>query len=82
MTEIIQSADPLRDVLYALAIAAPAPDASVLDDLVRRYPQHAAELTDMAVALALDHLHESGTEAASPEITGQRSDRERYEPVS
>lgn len=44
----------LSDVLYALALAMPVPDAKTLDEFVRRYPQHADALTDFAVQLALD----------------------------
>jgi hypothetical protein len=71
MTEITQRADSLKDALYALAMAKPTPDAGVLDDLVRRYPRHAAELTDMAVALALDHLQDGGINPVLPEISGR-----------
>ena len=45
---------PLRDVLYALSLAKPIPDAEVLDDFVRRYPEYAAALTDFAIELAMD----------------------------
>jgi hypothetical protein len=55
-TETIRSAELLQDALYALALAKPIPDAAVLDDLVRRYPHYAAQLTDMAVELALEVL--------------------------
>ncbi len=61
----------LDEALYALAQAWPAPDAIELEKLVRRYPEHAAELTDYAVALALDALDdedEDVVETASPEI--------------
>ena len=55
-TQTVRSAGSLQEALYALALAKPVPDASVLDDLVRRYPQYAAQLTDMAVELALEVL--------------------------
>lgn len=42
------------DVLYALALAMPVPDAKTLDEFVRKYPQHAEALTEFAVQLALD----------------------------
>ena len=51
----------LSDVLYALALAMPVPDARTLDDFVRRYPQHAAALTEFAVQLALE-----------PEVTDEK----------
>ena len=31
---------PLRDVLYAFSLAQPVPDARLLDEFVRRYPEH------------------------------------------
>ena len=55
---------PLREALYALSMAKRMPDAEVLDDIVRQYPQFADELTDFAVELALDCLRETGVEAA------------------
>lgn len=55
---------PLRDALYALAMAASTPDAEVLDEIVRQYPQFADELTDFAVELAIDSLPEVANEAA------------------
>ena len=47
---------PLRSVLYELALAKPAPDAALVDAFVRHYPEHAADLTEYAIALALDAL--------------------------
>lgn len=49
----------LSEVLYALALAMPVPDANTLDEFVRRYPQHADALTEFAVDLAL----EAGTDS-------------------
>lgn len=49
-----ESNKPLSDVLYALALAMPVPDARTLDDFVRRYPEHADALTEFAVELALE----------------------------
>jgi hypothetical protein len=66
-TQTIRSAGSLQDALYALALAKPAPDAAVLDDLVRRYPQYAAQLTDMAVELALEILADRDEE---PNVSG------------
>jgi hypothetical protein len=47
---------PLRDVFYALSLAKPVPDAEILDDFIRRYPEHAAALTDFAIELVMDAL--------------------------
>jgi hypothetical protein len=44
----------LRDVLYAFSLAKPVPDARLLDEFVRRYPEHAAEITDFAIEVAID----------------------------
>jgi hypothetical protein len=44
----------LRDVLYSFWLAKPVPDARLLDEFVRRYPEHAAEITDFAIELAID----------------------------
>jgi hypothetical protein len=47
---------PLRTVLYELALAKPAPDAALVDEFVRDYPEYAAELTEYAIELALDAI--------------------------
>jgi hypothetical protein len=56
ITEFTRNAAPLQDAFYALSLAKPAPDAEVLDELVRLYPEFGAQLTEMAVELALDAL--------------------------
>lgn len=59
----------LREALYELSIAKHMPDAQVLDDVVRRYPQFAEELTDFAVELALDALRgEAAADAAESAV--------------
>lgn len=45
---------PLRDVLYEFSLAKLIPDADLLDEYVREFPQYAEELVDFAVSLALD----------------------------
>ncbi len=44
----------LGDVLYALALDDRDDRADVLDEYCREYPEHAAELTDFAIELAVD----------------------------
>jgi len=66
----IRTAESLRDALYALALAKPAPNAAVLDDLVRRYPEYAEQLTDMAVTLALEVLVDRDKEPLPEELSG------------
>jgi hypothetical protein len=51
-----QSPTPLRNVFYELALAKPAPDAALVDEFVRYYPQYASELTEYAIKLALDAI--------------------------
>jgi len=52
----ITRATPLQDALYELALAMPSPDAGILDEFVRRYPDYTEALTDLAVELALESL--------------------------
>jgi hypothetical protein len=65
-TQITRGTTRFDDALYALAQASPAPDAAWLDALARRYPEHATELTELAIELALEALDdEEGTVPAS-----------------
>jgi hypothetical protein len=48
----------LREALYELTLTQEVPDARVLDEIVRRYPRLGDELTDYAIALALDALRD------------------------
>jgi len=61
----------LRDVLYAFSLAKPIPDARLLDEFVRRYPEHAAEITDFAVELAIDAARggDAGVLEAEPNVS-------------
>jgi hypothetical protein len=51
-----RSPAPLRNVLYELALAKPAPDAALVDEFVRHYPEYASDLTEYAIELALDAI--------------------------
>lgn len=62
MTTTTRPASELDDVLYEFALATERPDAALLDEFTRRYPEHAAALTSFAVSVALDTL----TEAKEP----------------
>jgi hypothetical protein len=65
-TKATRSDTSLQDALYALSLAQPMPNAAVLDDLVRRYPDYAVELTDIAIEFALDALcNDEDKEASS-----------------
>jgi hypothetical protein len=55
-SKVVRGEARLEDAFYALSVAKAVPDAETLDQLVRQYPQFAAELTEMAVDLALDAL--------------------------
>ena len=76
----ISSDAPLEDVLHAFSIKQSVPDAKLLNEFVRRYPQYSEELTDLAAALVLDAVGDGlkdpvkfGEEAAaainSPEVS-------------
>lgn len=49
-----KSSVPLRDVLYSFSLAKSVPDAELLDEYVRNYPEYGAELTDFAVEIIID----------------------------
>jgi hypothetical protein len=51
-----QTPAALRDVFYEFALAHPHPDAAALDAFTRRYPQHAPDLTEFAIELAIDAM--------------------------
>jgi hypothetical protein len=56
----------LRDAMYAMSLAKHAPDAELLDEFVRRYPEHAEALTNFAIELTLDALEHGDEEADCP----------------
>jgi hypothetical protein len=56
----------LRDAKYYLALSKPSLDAELLDEVVRRFPEHAAELTEFAIDLALDSAAESEDQPVEP----------------
>lgn len=59
----------LREAFYALSAAQEIPDAKLLDDLVRQHPLYGAELTQFAIALAVDALRGNhASEEAEAEI--------------
>lgn len=62
----ISSTAQLRDVLYAFSLAKPVPDAPLLDEFVKRYPQYAAEITDFAIEVAIDAAGDDDIEAENP----------------
>lgn len=59
----------MREAFYLLSTAQDVPDAKVLDDIVRRYPQFSEELTEFAIDVAVDALSgEQAVEAADAAI--------------
>ena len=60
---------PLRNVLYELALAKPAPDAALVDEFVRHYPEYASDLTEYAIELALDAIAEHNEPMGMPVAT-------------
>ena len=63
---------PLRDVLYAFSLAKATPDAELLDEYVRRYPNHAVVLTDFAIEMIVDAAKceiEETPEVGEPKVT-------------
>jgi hypothetical protein len=73
ITKFIRGDTALQDAFYALSLAKPAPNADALDELVRRYPEFATELTEMAVELALDALCDDEDGEESPATTDTSS---------
>ena len=57
---------PLSEVLNALALAMPVPNAGILEDFVRRYPEHANALTEFAVELTIEFGGESDDDEDLP----------------
>lgn len=66
MTQALNaSPDTLREAFFVLSTTQDVPDAKLLDDVVRRYPRFSAELTEFAIAIAIDALRgERAAEAA------------------
>lgn len=66
----------LREACHELSLAADIPDARVLEEVIRRYPEFSDELTQLAIDIALDALQaEPATEegidptAVSPAVS-------------
>lgn len=52
----------LEDALYILSIEKEIPDAAILDNVIRAFPEYAEELTDFAIDIALDCLRNRSEE--------------------
>jgi hypothetical protein len=64
-----RSPTPLRNVLYELALVKPAPDAALVDEFVRHYPEYASELTEYAIELALSVIAKQNAPIEMPVAT-------------
>lgn len=63
------SSHMLREAFYELSTAQDVPDAKLLDDIVRRYPKFGDELTEFAIATAIDALRgDRAVEAAEAAV--------------
>ncbi len=60
---------PLNDVLYEFALAKETPDAELLEQFVRRYPDYAASLTTLAVDIVLDGATDDESDSAAHEVS-------------
>lgn len=57
----------IHEAIYELSLAKPVPDAALLDQFTRAYPQFATELTEFAIELAIDALRFDEDEPDIPE---------------
>ena len=65
MTDTLnRSPAPLRDILYEFSIAKEVPDAELLDEFTRRYPEYADALTEFAIEIVQESVNTA--EAAEP----------------
>ena len=60
----------LQDVIYALSLAKRVPDAELLDEFVRKYPQYADALTEFAIELTADAMLHGDDEPEAPANPG------------
>ena len=59
MTQPLNTRTPaIEDALYELSLERRIPNAELLDDIVRRYPEYATELTNFVIELVLDRFHD------------------------
>jgi hypothetical protein len=57
-----QSPAPLRDVLYEFSLAKEVPDAELVNEFARRYPEHAEEITRFAIEVVVASLRPDAAE--------------------
>jgi len=59
----------LEDVLNELSLTSSTPNADIIDQFVRRYPQYKGELVDFAIELALDAIGDESLDASATSAT-------------
>ena len=59
---------PLSDALYEFSLAKHFPDAELLDQFVRRFPQHADALVDFAIEIVMDALAGPSNDSVADEV--------------
>jgi hypothetical protein len=65
---VTMSKHTLQDALYTLSIERAVPDAAILDEIIRSYPQFADELTDFAIDIAIDSFRNQAREKDAPAL--------------
>jgi hypothetical protein len=73
MTTPIRDEVSLREAIHELSLAKEVPDAELLEEFARRYPQHATALTEYAVEFVLDGMRQT-PEDSSDEVSPEMSD--------
>lgn len=58
----------LSDALYKFSLASHMPDAELLDQFVRRFPQHADALVDFAIEIVMDVLVEHSNDIVADDV--------------
>ena len=58
----------LSDALYEFSLANHMPDAELLDQFVRRFPQHADALVDFAIEIVMDVLAEHSNDIVEDDV--------------
>jgi hypothetical protein len=70
MTDTLyRSPVPLRDILYEFSIAKDVPDAELLDEFTRRYPEYATTLTEFAIEIVQESVNADQTAEPAVDTT-------------
>lgn len=66
---VLKERTRLQNVLYAFSMEDGAPDAALLDEFVRNYPEYAGELTDFAVEMVMEAAFDHQALASKGDIS-------------